>query len=327
MLEPDLRAPRLRILECGACGEPVWAEPTGATLRLHCGYCGHDDVRELAPPPSVEATDDAYRGTVTRRRSRPVQVDLSTPPPGVPRRANVKLMRAALAAARTELAALDADAETRADVELRVLFSSAVLATEYIRKHDLLRARAVLESALETHRTPAYRALVLARLARVATLSDAPELAERWLDAIPQDLRIAEVGCDVRLARAMLARARGDAKQMLEELGSEASFVAASRPLAMALRVDAHERLGELREARAVYRRGARGSALVFGAAINAFALAPKTRRRTIWVGGFAIGLIIFACGALGLGLRGQLLEAIAVMLLALVAAIALKRF
>jgi hypothetical protein len=140
-------------------------------------------------------------------------------------------------------------------------------------------------------------------------------------------MRAVEVACDVRLARAMLARARNDARGILTELGAEESYVPASRSLAMALRVEAHERLGDIAEARRTYRRASRGAAFAFGATINAYGLAPRTRQRSMVVGFLALGLIGVAFGGMGLALSGEMLGAVATIFATIVAAIILKQF
>jgi hypothetical protein len=321
---PDLHAPSLRVLECTACGEPVWAEPSGNEITLHCGYCGFDDVRALASfvVPGV-SPGDVYRGERGSRVSRKVIADLTKPPEGISVRPKPDDLRGALKDARKRIAELD-DSEERIAHEHRVVYCAAVLSNILWRKHDALRARAVLESALETVREPIHRALLLARLARLAAFDDSTDLAERWLTGVP-DLRVAEVSTDVRVARAAIARARGDAKGVLDVLGAESASVGVSRHLAMALRADAHECLGDLREARRVYRRGSRGAQFAFGAVLNTFELAPRARKRTILVGVLAISVLASALFALALAIQGSLLAAVGVMVFALISAVFVK--
>jgi len=323
-MTPDLCSTHLRILECTGCSQPVWAEPVGPRVTLHCGYCGLDDARELSSLVAPAQTEDAYRGSRGSRRSRKVELDLTRPPEGVSKRPTIDQLRALLATERKHLAELDADADERIASEHRIVYCSAVASNAYRTTHDHLRARAVLESALETVRAPAYRALVLVRLARLAAFEDAPDLAERWIAAMPE-LRVAELDTDVRVARAALARSRGDRKGVIALLGTETSCVGASRTVAMALRVDALEQLGDLREARRVYRRGSRGNAFAFGAAMGAFELAPRTRKRTATVGILALGIVVLAFLAFGLALHGNPLAAIVLIVFALGGAVFVK--
>jgi hypothetical protein len=317
MTAPDLGSTQLRILECSACSEPVWAEPSGARLSLHCGYCGFDDARELSALVAAHEVEGTYRGERGSRRSRRPAVDLTNPPEGIPKLATLARIRAALDQERKRIAALDADSDERVAAEHRIVYCSAVASNAYRAKQDHLRARAVLESALEAVREPTQRALVLARLARLAAFEDAPELADRWLSAIPP-LRVPEIATDVSVARAAIARARGDVRAMLDALGRENAAVGAGRAVAMGLRVDAHERLGDLREARRVYRRASRGNTLAFGATLKTFDLAPLTRKRTVAVGFLALGMLVVAVLALALALQGNVLAAAAALVVAL---------
>lgn len=327
MSEPDLRDPLLRVLTCRACGEPVWGSPIGRRLTLACGYCGHADVRELAPDTAPARTDEAYRGARSASQSRPLRVDFVTQPPGFPKRGSVADLRAVLAREEKKLAEHDDQADDmRSELEFRVAFGAGVLAMMHLQKHDRVRARAVLESGLERQREPLYRAFLLARLARLAAFGDAPELAERWLSAISPDLRVPEVATDIRTVRAALLRTTNP-QGALDVLGSEDADVGASRNLAMALRVDALERLGKLSESRRAHRRGSRGNAMRFQSTIRAFELAPATQRRTILVGWAALALIAFVLSAFVFIARGELLPAVAVVLAGLVATIVLKRF
>jgi hypothetical protein len=324
MTAPNLGSTKLRILECSACSEPVWAEPSGSRVSLRCGYCGFDDERELSTLVVPHEVEETYRGAQRSRRSRRPAVDLTNPPDGIPKRATLARLRAALAAERKRIITLDADSDERVAAEHRVVYCSAVASNVYRTKHDHVRARAILESALESVSEPTQRALVLARLARLAAFDGAPELAERWLASIPK-LNVPEISTDVAVARAAIARAQGDPRGALDALGRENADVGAGRVAAMALRVDAHEQLGDMREARRVYRRGSRGNALVFGATLNAFELAPRTRKRTIAVGLLAIGVLLVAVLALGLALQGSLLAAAALIVFALLGAVFVK--
>lgn len=323
-MNADPASTTLRILECTGCSQPVWAEPAGGRVTFHCGYCGLDDVRELSPLAAPAQIEGTYRGARGSRRSRRVDVDLTRPPAGVPKAPTIDKLRALIEAERKRIAEVDAESDERTTCEHRIVYCSAVASNQYRGKHDHVRARAVLESALEAVREPVYRAIVLGRLARLAAFEGAPDLTERWLAALPE-ARVAELDTDVRVARAAMARTKGDPKEVLDVLGPEQGFVGASRNVAMALRADAYERLGDMREARRVYRRGSRGHAFAFGAAINTFELAPRTRKRTIFVGVLAINIVVLAFLAFGLALHGSLLAAVVLMVFALVSAIFVK--
>lgn len=321
MNEPDLRDPELRVLECTECGEPVWGRPTTNVLEATCGYCSVENLRELAPPPKVGADEEPYRKSPPRGSKR-VELDFSAPPPGVGRVATAPQLRAVIAAAKAELGT---DAPDRDAAEHRLVWAAFALTNLFLKKKDVMRARALLESTQELALHPVRRALVTARLARTAAFAGANEVAERWLARVPSDIRVAEVSGEARLARVMLLRASGDGAAMLEALGAEESWPSAARHLAMALRCDALERTGELRAARQTYRRGARGAAFAFNATVKTYDLAPRTLRRTELVGFVALGMIGLLLAAMVLVLNGQVLTGAGIVVACCLGMVALR--
>lgn len=306
MTELDLRSKTMRILECAKCDGLVGGEATGLRVELHCGYCGYDDVRELAGAVAAKSDDGAtaYRGKKRDGGGRALVVDLSVTPKDPPTGVGIDELRAKWLEAKR---ALDAEAtdEERATREFSALYVAAILANVHIVKLELVRARAVLETLLEKLVTPAYRAIVLARLARVAALSNAVDLADQWLDAAPRDLRIPEVASELRVAEAFVARAGGDAREVLRLVGegsTAAEFVGPSRALAVALRIDAHETLGESSNAFSVYK-----DALVRGIDVQGVAapyhLAPKTMKRGSKLGLSSLAILVAVLVAAAIGI------------------------
>ncbi len=91
-----------------------------------------------------------------------------------------------------------------------------------------------------------------------------------------------EVASDVKTAEGLIARARGDHKGVLRAIGERdtaSDFVGPSRFVALALRVDAHEKLGERRLARQLWISYSRGNAFVLQGTAAALGLAVETRR------------------------------------------------
>jgi hypothetical protein len=300
MTEFDLRSPTTRILECAKCDQLVAGEPAGLRVELSCGYCGFDDVRELAGATPAEEGASAYRGKKRDGRGRVIQADLSVPPKGHKQTGKLDVERAAWLEAKRALAAEVSDDE-RFDREYRALFHAAATANGYVAKLEMVRARAVLETLLELLVTPAYRAIALARLARVAALSDAADLADKWLDAAPRGLRIPEVTSEIRVAEALAARARGDAKEVLRATGQRDTvdeFLGPTRALAVALRTDAHEAIGEHGIAFKVYREALGKKIGVANIAI-AYRLAPKTRTKAMFWGFAIFGCLFVLVGTL----------------------------
>jgi hypothetical protein len=283
--EFDLRDPHLRILECTSCDEPVSA-PQHERVTLRCGYCGFEDQRELAPLRSSEEERSVYRSASQSTQSRKLRMDLDSKIAGLPRFNPVPAARKlylerkrALAGSTTE------DTLARTTLEWELLHVTAVLAALYVLNRDWLLARAVLETTEESLSIPAYRTLVLTRLARIAASYDAPDLAEKWLSMCPQGLRVPEISSDMQVARAMIARSRGDHTAVLDTLGHEkrpVTMAGNARWFAAALRIDAYEKLGDAAAARRVWHIEELGyqNATMLATVARMYDLAPAARER-----------------------------------------------
>ena len=286
----DLRSSQTRILQCTRCDEPVAGEGWAGRVTLPCGYCGFEDMRELSAARALEDDAKPYRDARRGSRAPGLQIDLQHPPrildvPASKLATLAKLRERWLSAKRAPLPANDVkEGVDRASQEYLLLWLAASVASHHVHAREYLRARAILETVLELVTQPAYRALVLARLARLAALSEAPELGAKWLDAAPVGLRIAEVTSDLKVADAMLARARGDYHAVLEIVGQRDTadeYVGTARFIALALRIDAHERLGDPTAATALWKSSIRGNAVIMGQTAAQFQLAPRTRARS----------------------------------------------
>ncbi|AKU95885.1 hypothetical protein AKJ09_02549 [Labilithrix luteola] len=299
MADFDLKGADVRILECAKCDEPVSATPAsdGRRIRLTCAKCSFEQERELSTSPSPSKTGRHGKGRPDIALTR---TNLSEPLEDVPLRATLAEIRKLFVEQKKKLVGGVPNAE-RADAEFRLLWLCANLAVQQIKGRDFVHARALLEATLEALTIPAYRALALARLARLAAMSNAQELGERWLAVCPKDLPNAEVNGDVRLAEALLANARGDSKSVLSLVGEgeadAGAFTGGSRWLAVSLRVDAHEKLGDRGQALRLWRKAARGNAVILANTAQAWGLAKETRKRlskssAIWLPAFAVFLL-----------------------------------
>ncbi|MBX3220101.1 MAG: hypothetical protein KF795_06240 [Labilithrix sp.] len=282
----DLRSREVRILECAHCDEPV-AAPALPRLSLRCGYCGAHDEREALVTRASGDDGPAYRSRAAGRSGRRLEVDLGGPVAGLPRRGRLAAARALyLERKRAFAAARDRDDDARTAEEFALLHVAAHVAAMQIAARDWLHARAILEATLEAVTVPVYRALVLARLARLAAMCDAPELGDKWLSLCPPNLRVAEVASDVAVASAMLARARGDHAATLAALGDPEradAMVGNARWFATALRADAYEKLGQSAAAMRAWRTGLGGvrNAAKVGSVAATYHLAAETRKRS----------------------------------------------
>jgi len=297
--EFDLRSTTTRILECAKCDGIVAGEATGVRVELRCGYCGFADVRELGGTRPAADAESAYRGRDRAGERRPLRVALDVVPAGVPKRAVAADYRREWVLARKKVASASED--ERMDAEYILLFLGAGLSGLHWNRHEHLPARAILETLLESVTVPAYRALALARLSRLAVACGSIELADKWLEACPRGFRIPEVTSEIRASEALLASAHGDAKGVLRATGEQDTvdeFVGVTRPLALALRVHAHEKLGERDIAIKVWNQAARRARGV-GTIAAVYDLAPETRRRATHRGVLAILALVCLLGGL----------------------------
>ena len=294
----DLVDPDVSIRECAHCHEPVSGRtsPDG-TVNVTCGYCGREDaVAALVRPSSEGAGESAYRGKERGASGRklPLTLDLSKPPPKMNGREKRDVLRKAWVEAKT--APVPESDEERAAHEYRLVWLASSLSGLALREKELVRARSVLEAALERVEIPPYRAMLLARLARLAALSKAVPLARAFLARVPPKMRAPEVVTDVRVAEAFVAREEDGPRGVLDVIGHGDAVDAFSGPLrllAVALRVDAHEKLGEHKEALATWTAGAKAGSLMLGSYAALYGLAAQTRKRALQRGYVALVVLV----------------------------------
>jgi hypothetical protein len=288
----DLAAVDVVVRECATCDAPVFGTPHAGVAELVCGACGAVDAvpssRGRRPPASADAPGPtAYRGRLRAKDGKLLPVDLAERPPGFERVRTVAALEAEWrrekrAHSERENATGDDDRIAR---EHRLVWLATTLAAERWKKRDALRARAVLETALSQLTAAPYRAIVLARLARLACLSKGVALARLWLSELPPGKLPPEVVTDVCVAEAFVAREEGGEAAVLERLGDGSAadaFAGPARHLAAALRIDALEKLGRRRDATAAFQDAARAGGVALGQAAAAYGLARLTRKRAV---------------------------------------------
>ena len=333
----DLTDPDVTVRECGSCDGIVTGRFDSAqgVARLACDYCNAVDlVPRAAAPARAEPDVTAYRGEgPTPRRPRPLALDLGAPPSGFTGRERPEPIRAAWRAEK-KAAVTDDDEDARAAWEHRLTWLASSASGHSVRARDAVAARAVLESALALVRTPAYRALLLARLARLAVQAKALPLARAWLAQVAPHLRAPELTTDVRVAEAFVARADSGPAAVLALLGrgdDVDAFAGPVRFLAVALRADAHEQLGEHAAALAAWTAGAKAGGQLLGSYAALYGLAPATRRRALRRGFVALAVLVAAFWALFVYVRDLARGApvsmgpVAVLAVALVVAVLMK--
>jgi hypothetical protein len=338
----DVTALDVSIQECAGCNEPVsGVVAADGTVAVTCTYCGREDLltstrgRKDRDEDAHESSEgaSAYRGKARSAagRATPLVLDLGKTPPEFKGRDGKEAVRKAWLEAKRAPRAEDAD---RGDHDYKLTWLAATSSGWNVRAKEAVRARAVLESALDLVETPAYRALLLARLVRLAASAKATPLGRAWLARVPRRRHAPEVKTDLLVAEAFLAREESGPRAVLDLLGhgdAVDSFSGPLRMLAVALRTDAHEKLGEHALALANWSAGARAGGATLGTYAGLYGLAPETRKRALRRGYVAIVTLVAAFWALFSFARGVLnggevsLFPVAVIAVALVVAVYMK--
>jgi hypothetical protein len=283
-LDPAWRGGSLT--ECEACHQPI-AVARGAAATT-CSYCGASSV-----VPAPVAPDDAGDGgdlVLFDLRRCPAGLEDLGERPGAPR---LPVLRRRWEDTKSALSGPHSVAD-----EFRAAWLAGTLARIHGVTGDAIRERAVLEAALSRIVVPAYRAVVIARLARAAAFAGHVELAEEWLSIAPEPSGIAEIDGDVEVARSLLLLKRGRFAEVLSLLGDDdegSAFVGLARPFADLVRIDALEKSGGGYAAYALYRKAIKvHGAIPLQGLVMYYRLGVKTRRWIVGTG-FVVMVVIVA--------------------------------
>jgi len=244
----------IRALLCEQCGAPMSAPPQGGTAT--CGYCRtvHQvaprvDRATLTPIHRAPMTEDARQQLLRRQVGRPM-----SEPAGLSsllHHGRIEPHRLTEAIAVWQATRREVKLSGSPDAAERLLYLTLLLQSALMDDEE--RQRAVLESALDGLTLPRHRQLVLAALSRLAVRAGDLRAAHEWLAAC--DPRSEDLHADsaYRLAAAFLATARRDHPEVLAVLGDDAEDIPISTvvsTLAVVVRANAHERLGDDARAR-----------------------------------------------------------------------------
>lgn len=216
-------------------------------MVVRCEGCGLDQERdltlEMTPEVALAEGDGPYRSgpRVEDERAPKLTFALGDLLPGHPVESlDAAKLRAALARSPRE-------GEDPGAVEWERVWIAVWFACMRAIALDPLGARVALETTLLVTRTPAYRALLLARLAQHAAAIGAPALAKKWLRACPA-VDVPEVDSEMTAARALIALARDqpeEARRMTGDRRAGDGFSGNATFLAIAINIEAHERNGD----------------------------------------------------------------------------------
>lgn len=237
-----------RIVACMTCGAPLDAGPG----RGGCAYCGSvQDVAgaDRAVPRYRQAPDEVQRLAMLASQLAGPQVP-PAPPADISRLfLGVEILPwktgEALEVWKATYRALEQGSAVDSAERLMVL--TLALVDRFGRDGELLRQRALLESAIAVLSLPRHRQGILCALSRCACRSGETQAAEAWLslcDPSPVDLFMDSA---FRAARAYLDTACGRFDSVLHVLGTswgQVPIAAWYAPACAALAANALERTG-----------------------------------------------------------------------------------
>lgn len=156
------------------------------------------------------------------------------------------------------------------------------------RDEEMLKRRAVLETALQHLEATPYGAVLRCRLSRAACHVGDVDSAQAWLASCPPKPDTVEVDGEMRLALCTVRARQNDPKAilaLLEPGGTPIPLrIPELEPVAVVYRVHAHEALGDLGQSRRVLREGcARFETAVIRGHLMLEQVAPKARARLFW--------------------------------------------
>jgi DNA-directed RNA polymerase subunit RPC12/RpoP len=246
-----LFSPTTRVLLCQNCGAPVDAAVGGGVVQ--CRYCGAQSqirarnetlvAQAKGPPISEYERLTRLRAQDGRPMMPPPSLAALMPNGDIPDW-KISEVLAVWQSTRRELESSD-----NFDAAERLLFLSLALANKFGVQQDLLRQRAMFESALDAMSLPRHRQIVRCSLARCAAKMGDLAGAEAWL--APCDPTSDDLECDseYRCSRALIDTFSGNYQRVLQVLGNTAQEVPiqdAMDDLSIVFRANAWEKLGQL---------------------------------------------------------------------------------
>lgn len=208
----------VRAVECPNCGGPVESSDRGG--RVKCRFCAVEVVVRLRAKDSYghdrlsQQEDVARLSRLMAQVAHPVHghaYDLEHTPPDL-----VGVGEAQMAAMWSRA---KAGVDTSTDAQHRLCFLAHSLSTYYVASDLTLRARAVLETAVDLLADSGHRHIVRCRLASLAARHGDLESATEWLSECDEASEVLELDGEYRLAAARVAIERRDPAQALRLLG------------------------------------------------------------------------------------------------------------
>lgn len=246
-----LFSPTAHVVLCQSCGAPIEAAIVGGIVA--CRFCNAQNRIAARSETAVSAT----RGPQLPEPERLARLRAQDGRPLLPPQSLASLMPDAEIPVWKMQEALAVWQSTRRELATtnnyeaaeRLLFLTMGLANRYSEQNDLVRQRAMFESALDVFTLPRHRQTMRCYLARAAAkMGDLPG-AEAWI--APCDAFSDDLGSDseFRFSRALIDTFSGNFQRVLEVLGAQAEAVPiqdAMDDVCTAFRANALEKMGYL---------------------------------------------------------------------------------
>jgi hypothetical protein len=212
----------LRMALCQNCGAPIEAAPGGGSFA--CRYCGaHNQLVARSEQPIL-----AHQPQPLSEQERLLRLQQQDGRPLLPPPSLQSLVPEGQLAPWKVNEAIQVWNSTRGEVARtanyeageRLVFLTMVLANHFSENNDLLRQRAMFESALDACTLPRHKQIMRGYLARSAARQGDLSAAEQWLtpcDRMSDDL---ETDSAYRFSRAFIDTARGNYNAVLHVLGA-----------------------------------------------------------------------------------------------------------
>lgn len=233
-----------RVLLCDSCGAPLQAHAEGGTFT--CAYC--HAVNQLEARVSLPTFAPAGATALGEpERIAGLRAQLSRPP-APPASLAPLLDKGTVPQWRTDeaFAVWQSSKRRAAQGDLtageELLFLSTQLSRKRDGEADVLRQRAMLESALEVLTLPRHRQVLAAALSRGAAREGDVSEAERWLQLCDPSAEALSADSAYRIARALVEtmhKRYPEVRAVLGNASSEVPMLVEWRPLASLLRANA----------------------------------------------------------------------------------------
>jgi hypothetical protein len=244
----------LRMALCQNCGAPIEAAPGGGMFA--CRYCGAQNqlvARNEQPILAHQPQPLSEAERLMRLRQQDGRPLLA--PPSL----HALVPDGQLAPWKVN-EAVQVWNSTRGEVQRtanyeaseRLIFLTMVLANHFSDGNDLMRQRAMFESALDVCTLPRHKQTMRGYLSRCAARQGDLAAAEQWLTPCDRQSDDLETDSAYRFSRAFIDTARHNYNGVLQVLGSgskDVPLMDAVDSVCAVLRANAWERVGQLQTA------------------------------------------------------------------------------